>query len=354
MQPKDKRRRFHTIEGMRGAGAGLIVIRHAPIFFSGVQVPESFLAVDLFYLVSGFVIAHAYGQRLEAGEPLGRFMAARLVRLYPLYLVGLLVGIAPASIATITDPHGWWNPLRLCEAITTGLVMIPFVPGLRANGSSLDGPTWTLLPELIANLVYAAAGRVLNTVGLMALILVSGAGVVFGALRFQTLDIGYNQTDQWAALARVGFSFFAGVLIFRLSNPVERRSWTIAWACVAAVAGVLAFRPSADFAPIFELVAVLAGFPLLLIVASRYEPGPRVGRAFGFIGLMSYAVYILHQPLAVLARQLFARLNWAPPVCTGWLMGPAFLVGLVVFAWQLDKHYDAPIRRWLRTRFQLG
>src|SRR5580698_8903196 len=93
MATAQPRRHFQTIEGMRGAGALLIVMRHAPMMFGGFRVPESFLAVDLFYLVSGFVIAHAYGERLAAGEPLGRFMMTRVIRLYPLYLVGLGVGL---------------------------------------------------------------------------------------------------------------------------------------------------------------------------------------------------------------------------------------------------------------------
>ena len=53
------RRAFQTLDGLRGVGAFLVVIRHVPLF-GAAHVPESFLAVDLFYLVSGFVVAHAY------------------------------------------------------------------------------------------------------------------------------------------------------------------------------------------------------------------------------------------------------------------------------------------------------
>jgi peptidoglycan/LPS O-acetylase OafA/YrhL len=174
--------------------------------------------------------------------------------------------------------------------------------------------------------------------------------VVFASFQFGTLDVGYNPTDQWAALARVGFSFFAGVLLFRFSGTVERRSGVVAWACVAAVAAVLAFRPSEDFTPYFELGAILVGFPILVWVANLYEPGPISGRVFSFIGLMSYAVYILHQPLGSLARVASARLGWAPEGWIGWFTGPAFLTILVAMAWQIDKRFDAPIRGWLRAR----
>jgi peptidoglycan/LPS O-acetylase OafA/YrhL len=325
-------------------------MRHASLFFGGVKVPESFLAVDLFYLVSGYVIAHAYGERLSGGGFWGRFMVMRLIRLYPLYLLGLAVGLGPAIIASVTDPDGWWSLPKVVEAAATGLFMIPFFPGLEANGSSLDGPTWTLLPELLANLAYALAIRFMSRTVLVATIAVCGAGVVLAEWLYGTLDVGYNGTDQWAALARVGFSFFTGVLLFRLSSAVERRSEWVAWILMALLAVGLAFRPTAAATPGYELALVLLGFPALVMIASRYEPGAFSGRAFSFIGLMSYGVYLLHQPLAVLARQGMEHFDLDESDLNPWLTGPAFLAFLVVLAWRLDKQYDGPVRNWLRDR----
>jgi peptidoglycan/LPS O-acetylase OafA/YrhL len=344
------RRHYRTIEGLRGVGAVLIVMRHAPQMFGGFRVPESFLAVDLFYLVSGFVIAHAYGERLKAGEPLGRFMMTRVIRLYPIYLVGLGVGLTAAIIALLSDPHTSWTWPKIALAVATGLFMIPRFPGLNVNGSTLDGPTWTLLPELIANFVYAAAIRFLNIAALVVTIVICGAGLVLAELHYGTLDVGYNLTDQWTALARVGFSFFTGVLLFRLVGTEERRSEIIAWICMALLALALAFRPAAGLTMVYELAVVLAGFPLLVLVALRYEPSAFSGRAFSFIGLMSYAVYILHQPFSVLIREGLERIDWDEGDLIPWLTGPAFLAFLVILAWQLDRRYDAPMRGWLRDR----
>ena len=83
------RRAFLTLDGLRGVGAFLVVMRHVPALFGPIRVPESFLAVDLFYLVSGFVVAHAYGARLKAGGFLWDFFKTRVIRLYPLYALGL-------------------------------------------------------------------------------------------------------------------------------------------------------------------------------------------------------------------------------------------------------------------------
>ena len=244
-----ERRAYQTLDGLRGVGAFVVVMRHVPYLFGPVKVPESFLAVDLFYLVSGFVVAHAYGERLKAGGFFKDFVKTRLIRLYPLYLFGLAVGILPATYDVITDPHGWWNLHKLIEAILLGLVMMPMVPGLQATGTALDGPIWTLVPELIANFTYAAIVRYLKPLVLAAILIVCGAGVAYGEFRFGTLDIGYNPTDQWAALARVGYSFFAGVVVFNVVGDRRIDSELLSWLCMAVLTFILVFNPSEALTP---------------------------------------------------------------------------------------------------------
>lgn len=350
MDKAQPRRAYQTLDGLRGVGAFLVVMRHVGFLFGPIQVPESFLAVDLFYLVSGFVVAHAYGARLQRGGFFKDFVKTRIIRLYPLYAVGLLLGIVVATIAVITDPRGWWNPVLLAEAIATGLFMIPLFPGLGANGSSLDGPTWTLLPELIANAVYAAAIRFMNLGVLLAIIALGAAGVVAAELRYHSLDVGFNATDQWAALARVCFSFFMGVLVFRFCGEREQKSELVAWVAMAILTLMLAWRPSDDATPVFELAVVLAGFPALLVLAARFEPGAWTGRLFSHVGLVSYGVYIVHQPLGNLIRVAVRHGPRIPTDGRGAILGALFLLALVWFASWLDRRVDGPIRHWLRGR----
>jgi peptidoglycan/LPS O-acetylase OafA/YrhL len=344
------RRSYRTLEGLRAVGAFLVVMRHVPSLFGGIRVPESFLAVDLFYLVSGFVVAHAYGPQLSAGGAFGAFMKTRIIRLYPLYLVGLAVGVVVALIAVIGDPAGWWTWTRLATAIVTGVLMIPMFPGLPASGTALDGPIWTLLPELVANAVYARFIRVMNLGVVLAIMALSAAGIVFAAGEAGTLDVGYNPTDQWAALARVGFSFFAGVLIYRVVGERERRSAWAPWACLAVLGVILAVRPPEDWASNYEVAVVLLGFPLLIALAAMIEPGPVVGRAFSRLGLLSYGVYLLHQPLGHLIETAVRWLH-IPIARGGALVGLVFIALVVALSEWLDKAYDAPLRKVLRARF---
>jgi peptidoglycan/LPS O-acetylase OafA/YrhL len=345
------RRAFQTLDGMRGVGAFLVVMRHVPYFFGPIRVPESFLAVDLFYLVSGFVVAHAYGDRLKAGGFLWGFMKTRLIRLYPLYFIGLIIGVAAASYAVIIDPNGWWTWRKVIVGVSTGLFLIPIFPGLPANGTSLDGPTWTLIPELVANFVYAAFIRFMNIWVLAAIVVVSGAGVIGAEFAYGTLDVGYSPDDQWAALARVGFSFFAGVLAFRFFGDRKIDSEWAAWACVAALTFLLGFSPPPEITAYYELGVVLVGFPLLLILAGHFEPGPATARAFSIVGLISYGVYILHQPMGNLARDLLKPIVRVPGDWRGLGFGAVFMIVCFALSWWLDGAYDAPVRKALRAWF---
>jgi peptidoglycan/LPS O-acetylase OafA/YrhL len=340
------RRAFQTLDGLRGVGAFLVVIRHVPLF-GALHVPESFLAVDLFYLVSGFVVSHAYAERLKAGGFFVDFVKTRIIRLYPLYALGLGLGVVSALISIFGDPVGWWTWGKVGEALITGAVLFPMLTGMQANGSSLDGPTWTLLPELVANAVYALFVRWMSVPVLLLIMAVSAAGMIHVEHVEETLDVGYGATELWAAMARVGYSFFAGVLVHRFFGAREHRSDLISWGLVAILAVGLGITVGDDWVNNYELAVVLVGFPLLLIGAACFEPGPRAGKLFSVVGLVSYGVYIIHQPLGNIARSVIKRVP-ALNDPTGIVSGTLFLAGVVVLAWWLDRAFDAPVRKVLR------
>lgn len=345
------RRMYETLDGLRAVGAQLVVMRHVPEFFGGVPVPESFLAVDLFFLISGIVVSHAYGERVKGGGFFKTFTITRLIRLYPLYALGLVLGLIPATISLATDPNSWWTPLKLTEAVIAGALMFPLVPFLGANGSSLDGPTWTLLPEIAANLVWARTLRRLGPFLLAAILLVCGAGVVLAAQTWGQLDVGYGPTQTWAAFARSGYSFFAGVLLFQLFGSGRKVIPAVSWICLAILAVVLAWRPGEGAAPLYEMIVILVGFPALVAVAAHFEPGPRVGKMFALLGRASWGVYIFHQPVARILEATVLRGWTAPTGLTAVLCGAALSVGLTLFALAVDKVFDIPVRKILTRRF---
>jgi len=84
--------RFEALDGLRGVAALSVVAAHVYFLF-GYAFPSIDLAVDFFFALSGFVLAHAYGERLRGGMGAGRFMLLRLIRLYPLYILGTTIGL---------------------------------------------------------------------------------------------------------------------------------------------------------------------------------------------------------------------------------------------------------------------
>lgn len=346
------RRAFHTLDGLRGIAALLVVLRHVGPLAGGISLPENFLAVDLFFLLSGFVIAFAYDDRLARPGFIGRFLAIRLIRLYPLYLLGLAVG-ALHRVGSVLNHTENWTAGHLAEAVLLGLLLVPQTPLTAIGSSELDTPTWTLLPELVANMVYAALFRWLTRPVLMALVGAGAMGVVACRLHYGTLDAGWDFDQGPIIGSRLLFSFFAGVLLFRLLGDRRRTRPWVAWLCVAAVGVALSVSPSDDVRTAYELALVLGLFPLVVWAGCQNEPGELDGRLFRFLGLISYAVYVLHQPAAalfawVLERGLHLRLDSAP-VARAALV--AFVAGLVVATWLIDKYYDAPVRRWLSRRW---
>lgn len=112
------RRTFHTLDGLRGVAAGTVLIYHFPSLWSPASAPSAYLAVDLFFLMSGFVIEHAYGQRLATGLGVRRFLLLRLIRLYPLYLVGTgITALAIAGAMLAHQPAVQWTVPMLVGSI---------------------------------------------------------------------------------------------------------------------------------------------------------------------------------------------------------------------------------------------
>jgi peptidoglycan/LPS O-acetylase OafA/YrhL len=344
MQKAEHDRAYRTLDGLRGVAALLVVTRHVGGFFPARMFPESFLAVDLFFLLSGFVIAYAYEARLLAGTSLRAFLKTRLIRLYPLYLLGIGVGVAARLFGGLTDDDHAMDWTSLGQAIAIGLSMLPAAPFMPLGGSALDGPTWTLLPELVANLVYAKSVRRLSKPVLLAVTALGGAGLVACEQVYGTLDGGWKLDALPLLAARLAFSFFLGVTVFRLRPARGRRPW-LAWGCLAALGAALCMQPGAHWRQLYELVAVMVLFPAILLVAVRSEPGRLGAPVFAWLGAVSYAVYVLHHPLGLLADEVQQQFPGAhtPTLLTGAL----FLAGVTLLGTLADKFYDAPVRQRL-------
>jgi peptidoglycan/LPS O-acetylase OafA/YrhL len=344
--------RFVLLDGLRGIAAIFIIQRHADGLL-GDALPSSYLGVDLFFALSGFVLAHAYGAALRENRisPL-QFMKARLLRLYPLYLVALALAVAyyvhmyVAHRPVMADEYV--VPEELGLAILTGLLFLPSPITISFNAALfLVHPAWSLFNELVVNLAYAlrGAGATLRQIGVV--LAISAILLVFAAVEFERLHAGFRWHEMYAGLARVFFSFFIGVVIYRYRRKVPLHRPVQSLLCLALLAAVLAFPTSKEMKPVFDLVVVLLVWPALLYWASAIEPEPRTAAVASFLGTASYAVYVLHAPL----------LDWAGVFWPGMgqsavapVAGTILVAAVVLLSWWLTVRFDQPLQKRLKQK----
>lgn len=338
--------KFVTLDGLRGVAALAVATIHSPEFFPHLH-SSSYLAVDFFFLLSGFVVANAYEEKLKGPMSTRAFVLIRMIRLYPLYLAGMLLGLS-AVLIQIARGEDHTALDSLAAFIGFGVLLLPVPPPLSADPYPLNGPSWSLFLEIMANLVYAVtlpwlSSRVLATVVALAAVAVAFAGVHFG-----TLHVGWLWSHAWGGLARVTFSFFLGVLLFRLRKP-RTLPQPAAWLVMALLPALLMCSPGPKLQAAYDIALVLLVFPPLLLVAAASPPGRAAKPLFQVLGLTSYAIYVFHASLYIYAHGVAKALGLLrPQYALG--IGVGFLVLLVAVTWLVDLLYDQPVRRWLTRR----
>ena len=316
---------------------------------------ESYLAVDFFFALSGFVLAHAYGERLLAGMPPAQFMAVRLIRLYPLYGVALALSL----VAALWDvAHGRAGIIGLAEDLAFALVFLPS-PLSSFFLFPLNGPAWSLFCELVANAVYGLAARWLRTPVLALVVALAGAVLAaavhtsslgFGSAGIGAMSDGFQRGALGAGLSRAAYSFFAGVLVYRLWlwwRPSIRIPPLL---LILALGAILVADPPGPYQMAFDLTATLLLFPLLIVLGANSAPHGILARACTLMGVASYAVYVLQVPLYELTIRAAATVTGAELGTLPWIWGAAFMLFVFIVALAADRSVDKPLRAMLTAR----
>ena len=334
-----KSQTFHGMNLMRGIAAIAVVVFHSDSLF-GIQIMRSgYLAVDFFFLLSGFVIAHAYDPRLSRGMSFREFAVARMARFMPLYLVGALLGLLLEIVLLVTGSNHAQGVGQLVLFATLGLLFVPLLKS-GAELFPLNLPSWSLHHELVVNLLFAVFHRRLTMAVLLVVASVSCIGVISGVSFWGSSAFGPMSDHYAVALARAAFSFSVGVMIYR-TQP-----WRSVLPPKAAMflIGALFLVPAPPWLrPWFDLTTILVVFPLLLPSLAAYEPRTSfMTRASTFLGDMSYGLYALHYPLIWLVRGACDRVGLSSVLC-GFLL----VIFLPLACAVIERRFDFPIRRWI-------
>ena len=341
------RRTYHTLDGMRGLAAVFVVSRHIGYALKPIEFPDSFIAVDLFFVLSGFVIAAAYDRRLASGAltPF-RFFVLRFIRLWPLYLLATLFGLVILYSKTLHHKTGL--DLAMFGAIVPfSLLMIPSV--LTRGFYPASAVAWTLFYEMLINILYAVTFRWLGTKQLIAVAGLGAIGIVAASVSHFTLDNGWSWDTSWIGLARVGYSFPLGILLYRHHAQLPKLV-APAWLVLLALAVLLGAQVPDAFEAGYLDLTVLILLPALVAVAVNSEPRPGWMKTFQVLGVTSYAIYVLHPPLLVCIDWAADKLGIRYGHATPW--SGLVILALVFFgAWLADRLYDKPVRAWLTRRY---
>lgn len=304
---------------------------------------SGYLAVDIFFVLSGFVLADAYGRKLVTGElSPAEFAVKRLRRFYPLYLAGLILGLVKVVSQHATGSENALDVSTTFSAIIPALLFLPAIGPGFPNIAPLNVPGWSLLYEFWINVVWASIARRFGIpVQLITLLL---AGVVFATCTIivGNANLGPTANGVVGGIARTIFSFTAGLLIHR-TRPVVRRSGVMlplfmlfAVFCLLFVEATPAWRVS------YDLTVALFVSPLLVFGAARIDPVPAVRPFFAWLGTISFPLYAIHAPLIAMGIFAVRKMHLMPA-----LGGIALLSGMLMAAW-LASFMD----NWLQRRMQ--
>jgi len=351
---------FLVLDGGRGIAAISLVLYHYIEYLSNYTahwMPNIYLAVELLFMLSGFVLAHTSEKRLLAGQTANQFMLRRLIRLYPLYFISMTLPYFLLMTKFLLN-GSYFALFSSIGSYLLNIFALPtpagFVPTdqsiliMHNNVYPLNGPAWTLPLLIVTNLIYAVFCRGLTTTRLSLLVFTSILIYGFALWYYNYPGMGWGWPHYLGGWSRVMFSFFAGILLYRLFHLKERPklpSW-MGFVLVIFLIADFTFWPAGRIAAFLNCVILS---PLLIWCGAKTKIWEPARRLCAWLGKTSYAIYIMHMPLLPVLIYLTACLNLDPKINIPLTVG-AYVVSLMAITWLLDIVYDAPIRSYLRGK----
>ena len=356
-----ERHRFHLLDGLRGLAAMLVVLYHSPLQLqTRFHFGNSYLAVDFFFCLSGFVVAYSYLGPLRGTMRLRDFAATRFIRLYPLFAVSMLFSVLRIYFSPL-KLHDVSSSFDLGILIASSVLMVPnlWVSGLGGELFPLNVPAWSLLLEVLANLVFAAAVRSGRSRALLPLLYAISLCVLLAAVsQRESFDMGAEWRGAAIGVARAGVSFIAGAGLLALYSRRPLGGLPSGHATAAAIALTTIFLCSLMLPSRwtgnarYPLCMALLLFPVLVYAGARCTLPASLHGLCAFLGEASYPLYILHVPLMLpYGSLLSSRLLQRHPAAQPWLVLLDLAI-LLPLCWWIGHRFDMPLRHRLTAAYK--
>ena len=359
---------------MRGVAALMILLYHvfndAKSFFVWptpvYEFYHSFLGVDFFFILSGFVMGYAYDRQWKDSMTLGGFVRRRLIRLHPMVVMGVLLGAVAFAVQGFVKWDGTDVGLQNLMLVTLlGLFLIPSPSSIEVRGFTeifpLNGPHWSLFFEYIGSLLYGLVLHKLSTKWLRVWVACSIISIAGFALLTEDGSIAYGWSSEplslWGGALRMLYAYPMGLLMARVfrerqPKPIKGHIFLLCSLALAILLG-LPFLGNKDAETIFQLVCIFSFFPTVIWLAARGSVAGWKQKTVSFLGRLSYPLYAIHYPfiylyIAWIQQSGYSYTGFSHP----WAAALIALAVPIVVATLCMLFYDEPLRRFLTRKTQ--
>jgi peptidoglycan/LPS O-acetylase OafA/YrhL len=355
---------YPILDGLRGVAAIIVVTFHLtePLGTGHLDiiVNHGYLAVDFFFLLSGFVIGYAYDDRWHKMS-IGSFFKRRIERLQPMVILGMTLG---AIGFYYTDSTLWplihTVPLwKMLLVLFVGYTILPVALSLDIRGwqemHPLNSVGWSLFFEYIANILYAVWIRKFTKTALAVLVLISAIALAHLAISNGDVSGGWTLNIEQVRIGftRTMYPFFAGLLLARVIKPTRIKN-AFLW-CSILIAMVL-YMPRIGGAGhlwmngVYESFCIIVVFPLIVYLgASAVVSTITENRICKFLGDISYPLYLVHYPIVYFYVAWISN-HKGITIVQAWPNALLVLIASIALAYVSLKWYDEPVRKWLRKK----
>ena len=361
-------KRLTSLDALRGAAALAVVAWHWQHFFaiSGHWQPgwtramqpffwllkplyvQGWAAVDLFFVLSGFVFFWLYSENIaQRRESARSFALMRFSRLYPLQIltllsVAILQSLYFSRVGTffIYQDNDWWHFI-----LHLGLVQNwwPNMP------QSFDGPSWSVSIEVLLYLVFFTACRLGLKAGWPSLLVaLAGAPLMWVDEHICRGVIGFFMGGVAFALWQGAAARGLAAVLLRTSAALALAGWLLLIVLVYADSGLIAGGElNSGLLYLFDYLLC----PLTVLSLALFESvTDRRFTRLAFLGDISYSTYMLHFPLQLSVVLLALRFGLVPSFfMQGWVMA-VFLVALILLGACSYRFFERPMQDLLRGR----
>lgn len=368
----DTKAHYDLLDGLRGVAALMVIWYHVFEGFafasnSAIEtLNHGYLAVDFFFILSGFVIGYAYDDRWGKSLTMKDFFKRRLIRLHPMVIMGAVLGAITFCIQGSVQWDGTHVAISMIMlSLLCTIFFIPAMPGVgyevRGNGEMfpLNGPCWSLFFEYIGNILYALFIRRLSNKALTVFVVLLGVALaafaVFNVSTYGNIGVGWtlDGVNFLGGSLRMLFPFSLGMLMSRNFKPMKVKG--AFWICTIALIALFSVPYLEGLEPrmngVYEAFCVIVAFPIILwIGASGTTTDKQSTKICKFLGDISYPVYVIHYPLMYLFYAWLIE-NQLYTLGETWHVALCVFILSIILAYLCLKLYDEPIRKYLAKRF---